>query len=211
MSPAPTLEPEAGRLYQQLAPVTGKDEENGWATAHLCAVLMAPIERIAALALEDGERPGFAKLMNVDDCDLEDLPWLAQFNGTILSGKEPEEEARRLIREARGSHRGTHPAIVSDIAVLLTGTKHANLLERCGNPFANIITTKPSETPDETAIIIALGDRAAKPLGATYTLVVTNVWIVAEVEYAYRARTVAELEADFAGQTVSQFEEHGVI
>jgi hypothetical protein len=167
---APVLEPEAARLYQQLLPMAGDDEANGYATAHLCAVLKAPIERVARIALDQGEASGYSSLLNVDDCDAEDLPWLGQFNGTALSGSEPEEEARRLIREARGSHRGTPSALLSDLMATLTGAKSVQVLERVGSPFENRFVVQEGEMPDERPSLAALNDRTTKPLGTVNTI-----------------------------------------
>jgi hypothetical protein len=182
VEPAPViLEDEAAYLYQQLAPMAGDDAANGYATAHLCAVLMKPVELVSALALADGEKPGWRKVQDVDDCPAQLLPWLGQFNGTPLDDTEPEEEARRKIREARGSHRGTTRAIVSDVKATLTGTQSVDLIERDGGPFENLVITRTSETPSEAATLAALNNRQTKPLGATYSLVVGGSIVIDEL------------------------------
>jgi hypothetical protein len=203
---APVLEPEAARLYQQIGPVTQGDAEHGYAAAHLCAVLMAPIERVVKIATEQGDKPGYSRMMNVNDADVEDLPWLGQFNGTPLIGSEPIEEQRRMIREARGSHRGAKRAIVSDVQATLTGEKTVDLIERAGSAFENVVVTRPAQTPREAATLAVLNDRSTKPLGAMYELIVTDTWIVAEVEEF--EPSVAAVEA--LG-TVRNVEIHGVI
>jgi hypothetical protein len=166
----PIRQPEAARLYQQILPVARDDEQHGDAAAHLCAVLMAPIERIVKVATEVGKRPGYGRMLNVDEADVEDLRWLGLLNGTALSGLEAEEEQRRLIREARGSHRGRVSAIISDVKATLTGTKSVTVLERDGaSPFENLVVTGASQTPNPTATLAALANRQTKPLGAVYT------------------------------------------
>ena len=188
----PTLLPEAARLYQQLAPVAQDDEQNGWATAHLCTVLTARRERIAALAKEQDGRPGFARLLNVDDCDAEDLPYLGYYNGTPLSGLEPEEEQRRRIREARGSKRGRPSAVISDLKATLTGTQSVALIERDGGTFLNAFVTLPAETPDEAASQAVLSDRQTKPLGVINTLITSTspIWPEATKKWSEVAPTV---------------------
>jgi hypothetical protein len=198
----PTLEPEAAYLYQQLGPMVENDEETGWVTAHLCAVLMKPVELVSALALADGDKPGWRQALDLDEAPVQLLPWLGQFNGTPLDDTEPEEEMRRKIREARGSHRGTTRAIVSDVAATLTGDQTVHLFEREGSPFENLIITRTSETPDEAATRTALANRQTKPLGAVYELVVG--WIVGEVE-----ATEPSVKAVEEIGTVETVERHG--
>lgn len=181
MSEAPELEPEAAYLYQQMLPMAGSDAENGYATAHLCAVLMAPVELVSKLASEVGDRPGYADALDLDETPTQLLPWLGQFNGTPLMGGEDPEEQRRKIREARGSHRGTTRAIISDVKATLTGTLSVDLLERDGGPFENIVVTRTSETPDEAATLAALENRQTKPLGAIYTLTVGGSILIDEL------------------------------
>jgi hypothetical protein len=179
---APTLEPEAAYLYQQLLPMAGDDEENGWVLAHLCAVLMKPVELVSQLAAADGEKPGWRKVLDLDEAPVELLPWLGQFNGTALDETESEEEMRRKIREARGSHRGTTRAILSDVAATLTGTKSVRLLERDGSsPYENVVVTRASETPNEAATLAALNNRQTKPLGVVYALIVGGSIVIDEL------------------------------
>lgn len=202
----PTLEPEAARLYQQIKPASEDDEANGWAAAHLCAVLMAPVEKVSRWASDDGDRPGWGIVLDVDDGPAELLPWLGQFDGTQVDPTLPEAEQRRLVREARGSHRGKRSAILSDIQAALTGTKFVSLIERAGAPLRAIVRTRPSET-DETTVLAALNNRLTAPLGVVYKLIVADIWIVAEIERTYS--TVHEFEEAFA--TVKAVEEHEVI
>lgn len=178
----PPLEPEAAYLYQQLLPMAEDDADTGYVTAHLCAVLMKPVELVSQLAKEDGDKPGWRSAVDVDNAPAQLLPWLGQFNGTPLEDTEPEEEMRRKIREARGSHRGTTRAILSDVAATLTGTKSVRLIERDGpSPFENVVVTRASETPDEAATLAALNNRQTKPLGVVYQLVVATSILVDEL------------------------------
>jgi hypothetical protein len=174
----PELEPEAAYLYQQLAPMVENDEDTGWVTAHLCAVLMKPVELVSQLAAADGDEPGWRNAVDLDQCPAQLLPWLGQFNGTPLDGTGSEAEMRRKIREARGSHRGTTRAILSDLKATLTGTQHVTLLERNGSPFENVFLTLTSETPSEAAAREALTNRQTKPLGVINTLIASNAPII---------------------------------
>ncbi len=161
---APVLEREAARFYQQMLPLAGEDAQHGYATAHLCAVLMKPIERAARIALDAGDVSGYSTLLNVDLADAEDLPWLGQFNGTALSGAEPAEESRRLIREARGSHRGKVQALVSDLQATLAGTKSVRVIERVGNAYTNRFVVREDELVSHAMSLAAINNRSTKPL-----------------------------------------------
>lgn len=165
------LEPEAAHLFQQIAPVAQDDEANGDAAAHLCAVLMAPVELISRIAADNADRPGWAQAVDVDNAPAQLLPWLGQFNGTPLQPGEPEEEQRRKIREARGSHRGTPAAVISDLKATLTGTQSVTLVERDGNNFENLFATLTAETPHEALSLAAITNRQTKPLGVINLLV----------------------------------------
>jgi hypothetical protein len=192
MSEAPTLEPEAARLYQQMLPVAGQDAENGFVLAHLCAVLMAPIERVARIALDHGEQLGYSSMLDIDAADTVDLAWLGQFDGVALAGSQPDGEQRRMIREARGSHRGKPEAIVSDLQATLTGSKHVEVAERVGGPLRNSFVVQTRDLIDEAVSQSALEDRATKPLGTINTLVVSDdaVWATAANEWSEVAGTV---------------------
>ncbi len=174
----PPLEPEAAYLYQQLQPMAGDDEDTGWVTAHLCAVLMKPVESVSQLAAADGTKPGWRRVVDVDNAPAQLLPWLGQFNGTPLDATEPAEEQRRKIREARGSHRGTVKAIVSDLKATLTGTKFVQVLEGEGSPFANTFVVLASEVPDMEASTRAITNRATKPLTTVNTLIASDSPII---------------------------------
>jgi hypothetical protein len=174
------LEPEAARLYQQMLPMAGDDEANGYAMAHLCAVLMAPVELVTQLASDNGDLPGWRNAVDVDEAPAQLLPWLGQFNGTPLQDGEPEEEQRRKIREARGSHRGTTRAVISDLKATLTGTQSVVLIERDGDPFQNLFVVLPAEMPDEALAVGALTNRQTKPLGVINTVVSVESPIIDE-------------------------------
>jgi hypothetical protein len=179
---SPTLEPEAAYLYQQLRPIAGEDAEHGYATAHLCAALMKPVELISKLASEVGDRPGYADAVDLPETPTQLLPWLGQFSGTpLIDGEDPEEQ-RRKIREARGSHRGKVQAILSDVKATLTGTQTVTLIERYeGKTCMNLVITRASETPDEAATLAALNNRQTKPLGAVYILVAADSILIYEL------------------------------
>jgi hypothetical protein len=174
------LEPEAAHLYQQLGPMVDDDEDTGWVTAHLCAVLMKPVELVMQLAADDGDLPGWRRTVDVDDAPAQLLPWLGQFNGTPLDEADAEEEQRRKIREARGSHRGTTRAVISDLKTTLTGTQSVVLIEGDPGPFENLFVTLSGETPDAAASQAALADRQTKPLGVINTLVTGEAPIIDE-------------------------------
>jgi hypothetical protein len=174
------LEPEGARLYQQMLPMAGDDEANGYAMAHLCAVLMAPVELVTQLASDDGDLPGWRNAVDVDEAPAQLLPWLGQFNGTPLQDGEPVEEQRRKIREARGSHRGTTRAVISDLKATLTGTQSVVVIERDGDPFQNLFVVLPAEMPNEAVSIAALSNRQTKPLGVINTLVSVESPIIDE-------------------------------
>jgi hypothetical protein len=177
---APILEPEAAYLYQQLRPMVEDDEDTGWVTAHLCAVLMKPVELTMQLANADGDKPGWRQAVDLDHAPARLLPWLGQFNGTPLEDTEPEGEQRRKIREARGSHRGTTRAVISDLMATLGGERRVTLIEREGSAFENTFRTLPGETPNPAAAEAAIKNRQTKPLGVVNTLIVSDSPLIDE-------------------------------
>ncbi len=205
----PTLEREAAHLYQQIEPPQRDDETWGWVGAYLCRALMKPIEKFAAWALDQGARPGYSVLMDLDECPDEALPWLSQFNGTVLDPTLTPGEWRRQIREARGRFRGTTRSLESDVKATLTGTKRVNVFPRSLSPFRELVVTAESETPDSAVTLAAVNDPQGRPFWMVYELIVSDIWIVAELERAYTHRSIAEFEAAFA--TVAEVETHEVL
>lgn len=188
-------------MYQQLACNDPNPGATGWALANQCAVIMAPVEDVTAWAADTDQQLGWGIILDVDNCDPILLPWLGQYNGTVVNTTHTVDEQRRQIREARGSHRGRPSAVVSDIQAQLTGTQFVDLIERDGGEFLNTVVTRTSETPDSDAVVAALANPATKPLGVLYTLTVSDVPIIDEFTRPIDSITVDIDSVTFADVT----------
>jgi hypothetical protein len=142
--------------------------------------------------------PAWSKLLDPDTCPDQFLPFLAQFNGTVVPPGTDGDQARAIIRGESGFQRGTAAAIINAAARTLIGTQTVNLFERQaadGTPDAYhmVIMVSPLELVDETALVQAVNN--IKPAGIQWTLVIA-AWTIGEME-GY-ADTIAHLEGDFS-------------
>lgn len=108
-------------------------------------------------------RAGWAVLTDVDSAPREALPWLAQFSGVRVPSGTTQADARRRIKDADGTRRGTPAALVKAVQRTLTGNKTVVLTERDGSAYRLGVFTYVSETPDSAATQRAILDQ--KPAG----------------------------------------------
>lgn len=168
-------------IYADLAPLAYADEDNDWALLKLMGAMGAMFEPIYTLTVdtdEDGtNRPGWAIALDVDQCPVASLPWLAQFVGARIPDGLDEETQRDLIRIPRGRSRGTRAAMEADVQRTLTGTKTVYIDERVdGNAWQLTVNTIDSETPDEVATLAAIIGQ--KPAGIVLTFEATTSAII---------------------------------
>ena len=157
--------------------------------------------------LVGGYRPGYGALLDPTVCPTASLPFLAQFVGVQIPAGADDTTARQLIVEQPGLRRGTPAAILAAAKANLTGDQSVTLVERVavdGSPrgyWFQLVIAKPSEMPDEQALIDAVN--AVKPGGVMWTLVTpASLWTISAFEAAFA--TIADAEAAYA--TISDLE-----
>lgn len=187
---APVLAEQAGRVYQQLAPIARQDSQYGYPFAHLVAALMGPIEQ-AALWTADNERgTGYGDLLDLNTAPYEALPFLGLYNGIIIVDGTPDDEARRLIGEARGLHAGSLGDLISDVKTTLIGAQAVRVYPRVPGPWEVEVVTRTSETPDPTATQAAASNAARKPAGLKIAVSQSDLPFVFEYTRLMSAITV---------------------
>lgn len=202
MSQPPDLQPLAADLYQQLAPIAEGDEAYGWPLAHWCAAMWAPVEQVAGIFNDQPDgTPGWATALQSDTSPYEWLGYLGQRLGVILPVGTPDVEARRMIAETRGIHRGGIPAMLADIKATLTDTKFVVIVERDTGPHHITFYTRASETPDSAATLAAAlaPDRKRVGLLIAHELYRGQSWRDAQI--ADPVTTWAQLDAIRADTT----------
>lgn len=122
------------------------------------------------------------------------LPWLGQLVGARINPASSEQEQRDTITFATSGYRGgTRQAIIDAAKSALTGSQQVTLLLHqkpsggviiAGSAWDLTIITRPSETPDPSAVLAAVVRKGVKPAGVT-------LW-----HYAYEA-SWADLMTDF--------------
>lgn len=161
--PAPTLSDGAAELYAMLEPLAYADEENGWALAHFCQALSLQLDDIEAIVRDDGDRPGWADMLDATAAPAAWLPWLAQLVGVTVPTGASEADARAAIQSPEGFSRGTPASIVKAAQKYLTGSKIVYLRERDDGAYHFTVSTRTSETPDSDAVLAEL--LKVKPIG----------------------------------------------
>jgi hypothetical protein len=206
----PVVSPAAEALYARLGPIAAaNDAENDWYALQRCEALARMRQGLDAIVEDSATHAGWTLIADPDAAPASWLQWaaVALYGVTLVPGSS-EEEQRATLRELPVQRRGTVEAMIADVAKQLTGGQKVNVLEQPGgDAYAELIVTKTIETPDPAAALAAIRRQKIATIKQVY--ISTNIWLVAEIEFAYRHRTVAEFESEFV--IVSAIEEHGVI
>jgi len=127
------------------------------------------------------------------DPDLADagwLPWLAQMLGVLLDPQSGLAERRDTIRFATSGYRGGTRAALADAArPALTGSRYVDVLpfmngNVAGGQWDVTVRTRPTETPDQSAIIPTILRQGAKPAGVVLHVgSFGSPWDVVEARY----------------------------
>lgn len=121
------------------------------------------------------------------------LPWLAQRGGVTLDPRLTEAEQRDAIAFASSGWRAGNRESIEDAAGLrLEGTRyarfypHSNDVDPTGTRpwYEGLLITRPSETPDVTAVLLSVDAMGAKPFGVhLYHRAYEASWDVLEAAY----------------------------
>lgn len=152
---APVLADEAA---EQLAGVFDGDIE-----AAVVAAMLAPLQRMADIVLDDGGP--FATVFDRTITDPVPLAWGAQWAGVDPDGASEAELRDAAFVSSRWA-RGSVPAVRAAIQSVLTGDKNLRLYERAdpadftvdAGPYHLTIVTNTSETPGGSDSIVTALD-----------------------------------------------------
>ncbi len=142
--------------------------------------------------------PGWSTLLDPNNCPDQFLPFLAQFNGTsIAEGLDPDTARAKILGES-GLSRGTLASIVSAVKRNLTFTHSVTIKERTErdgtpDPYWFLVIVRPEELARPAQLTADVN--AVKPGGVQWTLVLTDSWLILDMEAS--ETTLTALEADF--------------
>lgn len=156
--------------YARVDPLTYADEQNGWALLVLMAAMGRMFNFFNYLVREDdaNDLPGWGKILDVDNCPEDGLPYLAQFLGLRIPFGIDDAAARQFIKDKANWDRGSPDAIRKAAQTTLTGTKTVYVIERdAGSAWHLKVTTLDSETASDTVTLKAI--KLQKPIGIILT------------------------------------------
>jgi hypothetical protein len=105
----------------------------------------------AYVGLED-EELGWSRLLDVDECPVNGLPYLAQFLGENLPAGVTETNARQWISDHPNARRGTVSSIIGTARRSLTGTRLVAIRERDGDSDHIAVRTLVPQTADAVLV-----------------------------------------------------------
>lgn len=185
------------RLYSTLSPLAWKDEELGYPLGHYCNAIGAMLSPLNDIVRETDTHVGWGKALDIDECPIFALDWLAQFVGVVLEPQGDQDRfvwaarQRERIRTHEAYRRGTVAALIEGAQEWLTGTKSVSLRERDTNAWHMTLVTLTSETPDPTAMLANL--RAEhKAAGLKLDLSTVIGWDYIGIDAAYSTYTAID-------------------
>jgi hypothetical protein len=146
------------RVYSALEPMTTNDVLTSYSLLKYVTALALGMEDVATLAETDVDGEiGWSKIIDINRCPDEALPWLAQFIGVQVPPGQTPDVQRQRIRTTDGWNRGTVSAIAGAAAQYLAGTKQVTMRERFNpgvgaDPYHLQIFTLTGETPNPTQV-----------------------------------------------------------
>jgi hypothetical protein len=150
----------------------------------------------------EGYQPGYGAALNPSVASGSELQYLAQFVGVQLPTGVSDDNARSLIMEEGGFHRGTPAALIAAAKRNLSGTQSVALLERMNgagqaDAYAFSVVVRPEEVVNQAALITAILD--VKPAGLVFTLVQSDAPLLSQY-----TRTFAGITVPLSAATLAQ-------
>jgi hypothetical protein len=203
---APALKRGAAGLYAAVAPLSPQDEQLSWPLAQFCGGLgeiLRPLDELTE-PLPDG-RYGLDSLLDPDLAPRWTLPWLAMVTGTKLQQGLTEQAEREAIKQTPAQDRGTAPAIIGLARRLTSDPAHAPMtFVSPYNGSVHEALLAVIDIPDDAFDTLGRDLAQVQPAWLKITCRNDPGWTVAMAESAYAAKTIAQLEADYA--SVGAFE-----
>jgi hypothetical protein len=163
-------------LYDALLPLAYADALQSNALWKFCCSIAGTLQDVEDLARDDGDRPGWADIVDLSVAPSSFLDWLGQFVGVQPVGNLTDAQKRQRIANKEGFKRGSVPAMRSAAQVYLTGSKTVNLYERDTSPYHITVNTYTAETPDSAAVQRALISQKPAGIVLTYTVTPGQTW-----------------------------------
>lgn len=145
---APVFGSVGAELYDALAPLAGDDAANGYALGHVCQAIGLMRQLVADLSEDQGDRPGWTGLVDVETSPAVALPWLAQIPGVKLTTGASEDAQRNEIRIRAGQARGRPASTLAKVKVVLSGTQSVRLVERISSAWTYAVVVRRGEVPE---------------------------------------------------------------
>lgn len=197
----PAASPAAEELYEALAPAfTLGDEDRDWICLKICMALVAGrIDLLHGYLIDDvGDLPQWAIIFDPEKAPAEALPYLAQFDGAVLTPEMDEAARRAAIQTPEAFSRGRLASIEAVAKRRLTGTKTVIVTERyTNNAWRLRIETLEGETPDPEGTV---ADIVAyqKPIGIVLFFNTRVAWTWGEAKDSLEYPTWGDVKAGFS-------------
>jgi hypothetical protein len=164
----PEASAAAEELYEALDPAfTQGDEDHDWVSLKVCmAIVAGRLDLLHSYLIDDiTNLPAYAVIFDPERCPAAALPFLAQFDGAIITPEMDEAARRAAIQVPEAFSRGRLASIEAVVRRKLEGTKAVIVTERyTGNAWRLRVETIEAETPDPQGIVDDLV-RFQKPIG----------------------------------------------
>jgi hypothetical protein len=136
----PAVRYDAWSLYAALGPWTQGDAGRGYPLLLFCDALAAMVQPVDDLVRDQGTRPGWSQLLDVQRCPRSALPWLGQFVGVDVDPSLPDAQQRTQLTTQSAEARGTPAAIIAAAQRYVTSGATVRLTERDGDPYRLTVT-----------------------------------------------------------------------
>lgn len=166
--PRPEASAAAEEIYAALEPAfTAGDEGRDWISLKICmAITAGKINLLHSYLIDDiTNLPNWAIIFDPERCPTEALPYLAQFDGAILTPDMDAAARRAAIQTPEAFSRGRLASLEAVAKRRLTGTKTVVITERyTGDAWRLRVETIEAETPDPDGTVTDILDYQ-KPIG----------------------------------------------
>jgi hypothetical protein len=136
-------------FYSALGWWAKEDEAKEWALLKVAAAWIETLlDPVYEVVRERDSQPGWAILLDPENCPARSLPYLAQYVGAVLTPEMDEAQQRAEIKEPTSWKRGQLPSIKLVGQRGLTGTKRVIVRSRTPSVGHHFIRTLASETPN---------------------------------------------------------------
>lgn len=172
------------RLYNALGSAFhAGDRELGYPLLWFCYAITRTLAEVDRIVRDSDAGVGWSSVLDVDQAQRKDLPFLAQFIGARVDPRLSTADQREEIRKVKGFQRGTPEAIKAAARPTLSGTRTVILTERDGSPYRFRVQTYSFETPNPTSTFAAL--LRAKPAGLVMVYETPNMATWAQVQQSF--------------------------